>query len=241
VYDIRQLTITDMTLCGATLRTISAGAESMEEVGNRVVRFLRDQLVDAGTGEKALVLARFFKTHAYDELDEELRECARRALGEAAPSPDMKCLTLLATVGEKEEWNSRKLSKAYKVLPLVSEELVRRSPMISNLVKQFGLEVSDVLEPDPSCLQDLHEKTFNVFLVAETPGSPYIPSQEEFVIPYGVASTLGFGGVLPSGDFFLVVLFSRAPISHKTAEMFKPLALAVKLALLPFDQGAVLA
>ena len=69
----------------------------------------------------------------------------------------------------------------------------------------------------------------------EAKGSPFVPAQEEFVIPFGIESVLGFGGVLPSKELFTVILFSKQKISRETAELFKSLALSLKLALLPFD------
>ena len=65
--------------------------------------------------------------------------------------------------------------------------------------------------------------------------SPYVPDQESFVIPYGIESVLGFGGVLPSNEFFVVILFSRVRISRETVELLKPLAMSVESALLPFE------
>ncbi|MGE5296319.1 MAG: hypothetical protein ACM3VT_15965, partial [Solirubrobacterales bacterium] len=71
-------------------------------------------------------------------------------------------------------------------------------------------------------------RTFNVFHVPEAVGSPDIPEQAEFVIPHGVRSVLGFGGMLPGRDLFAVILFSQVPIPRSTAELFRPLALCVK-------------
>ena len=236
MYDITNLTLSDMTDCGSVLRKLGSGARSMEEAANRIIRHLYDHLIDSETGQKALVLARFFKTHCYDDLDEELRAFAKAIMGDVPVQSDMKCLTLLASAGEKPEWNSRTDSEGHKAIPLPSEELVRQFPMISNLVQQFGLEITNLLDPDPSCLQDMEQRTYNVFLVPETRGSPYVPAQEEFVIPYGVKSTLGFGGLLPSGNLFAVIMFSRAPISRQIADLFKPLALAAKMPILSFEQ-----
>jgi sigma-B regulation protein RsbU (phosphoserine phosphatase) len=78
-----------------------------------------------------------------------------------------------------------------------------------------------------------------VFFVAEALGSPYVPAQEDFVIPSGIRSVLGFGGVLPSGELFAVILFSQTPIAAATAERFGSIALSVKLALLAFVDGPV--
>src|SRR5262249_11030000 len=90
-------------------------------------------------------------------------------------------------------------------------------------------------------LVDWEQRTFNVFHVAEAVGSPHIPAQAEFVIPHGVRSVLGFGGMLPSRDLFAVILFSRTPIPRGTAALFRPLALCVQLPLMPFVNGPVFA
>ena len=47
--------------------------------------------------------------------------------------------------------------------------------------------------------------------------------------------------MLPGRDLFAVILFSRVPIPRSTAELFRPLALCVKIALLPFVNGPVFA
>jgi len=52
---------------------------------------------------------------------------------------------------------------------------------------------------------------------------------------------LGFGGLLPSGNLFAIILFLKVQIPHSTAQMFSTLALNVKTALLAFDRGAVFA
>jgi hypothetical protein len=61
------------------------------------------------------------------------------------------------------------------------------------------------------------------------------------VIPHGIRSVLGFGGVLPSGDLFAMILFSRVRIPREIAELFKTLSLNVKVALLPFVDRRVFA
>ena len=109
--------------------------------------------------------------------------------------------------------------------------------MIANLIKQLGLEISTVVQPDPHLLLDTSQKTFNVFYVPEALGSPLIPAQRDFVIPYHIKSALGFGGVLPLGSLFVVVLFSKVPLSPEIAALFKPLALSVKMAVLPFEDA----
>jgi hypothetical protein len=111
--------------------------------------------------------------------------------------------------------------------------------MIAQLIYQLGLEPGAVVRPGPELLGGLDQRTYNVFHVSQALGSPYVPAQEEFVVPHGVQSVLGLGGVLATGDLFVVILFSRVALSRETAELFKPLALSVKLAVLPFAGGQV--
>ncbi len=239
MYDLNTFSRSDATECGATLSGLGSGAQSMEEAANKIVRHLYENLVDEHSGPKACALARFYKTHAYGELEPDLQQFAKGIMGEEPDSPDMKCLTLLATVGEKDEWNSRVKSAGHKAIPLPSEGFVGQIPMISRLINQLGLDVHAVLRPDPAIMVDLHEKTYNVFHVPEAVGSPYIPAQDDFVIPHGVRSVVGFGGVLPTGDLFVVILFAKVSISRETAELFEPMALNVKAAVLPFADGTI--
>jgi hypothetical protein len=241
MYDIDSFTLKDMVESSAALRSIGGGASSMEEVADRIVHYLYDQFVDPQTGERNLVLVRFFKTHPYAALDEELRLFANGMLGAPPESPDMKCLTLLASAGVLPEWHSRKYSVGHKALPLPSEHFIGQFPMVRQLVQQLGLEIDTLLKPDPEIMVDLAQTTYNVFCVPQALGSQYVPAQEEFVIPYGIRSVLGFGGILASGDLFAIIIFSNRELSREKADLFKTLALSVKLAVLRFDGKAIFA
>ena len=113
--------------------------------------------------------------------------------------------------------------------------------MIAQMVRQFGLEISSLLEAKPEIIRDLDQKTYNVFFVPEARISPFIPAQDEFVVPYGVKSALGFGGILPSGNLFAVIMFTRVAIPIETAQMFRTIALNVKMNILRFVGGKVFA
>ena len=232
--NIADFTLKDMVEFSAALRQMGSGAASMEEVADKIVHYLYENLVDKKTGEKSCVLVRLFKTHPYGELDEDLQEFARIVLKTSPESPVMKCLVLLASAGTQPKWNSRKQSRGHKAIPLPSEHFVRAFPMIRQLIQQMGLEVNTVLQPDPAVVMDLAQRTFNVFLISEAAGSVYVPAQKDFVIPFGVRSVIGFGGILPSGNLFVIIMFSKVPIPRQTADMFKSMALSVKVAILPF-------
>ena len=239
MFDLANFTLREMTECSSVLRSLGTGSNSMEETANRIVRYLYDHLVDPRRGQRACALVRAYKTHPFGDLDAELQAFARALLGDHPESPDMNCLTLLASAGDKREWNSRTTSRGHGAIPLPSEQVVTQFPMISQLVNQFGIEISTVLKPAPGLMVDLGQRTYNVFYVPEAAGSPYIPAQADFVKPLGIRSALGFGGMLPCGSLFAVILFSKTQIPSETADLFKTLALSVKIAVLPFVGGAV--
>ncbi|MGF1521075.1 MAG: hypothetical protein ACFBSF_01975 [Leptolyngbyaceae cyanobacterium] len=234
MYDFSKFTLGEMTECGVTLRKLGVGESSMEAVANKIVRYFHTQFLDPNTGKSALALVRFFKTHSYRNLPIELRQIADQTLGYCPTQDELKCLTLLATAGDRPEWNERTASLCHQVIPLPSEHIVAQAPMISQLIKQLGLSISDVIAPDSDLLVDLHERTYSVFHVPEAQGSPYIPAQNEFVRPHQIRSVLGFGGILPSGNLMVIVLFSKLKISREVAELFRPLSLNAKMTVLPF-------
>ena len=239
MLDFSRFSLSNMVECGSALRSLGDRAGSMEEVAGRIVARLDDWFRVPETGEPACALVRLFKTHVYQHLPVELQTIAREQMAPASPDPETRCLTLLGTTGLLPEWQTRSRSKGHRVIPLPSVEVMTRLPMIIQLVRQLGLEVGSMLHRSPTLLVDWEQRTFNVFHVPEAVGSPDIPAQAEFVIPHGVRSVLGFGGMLPGRDLFAVILFSRVPIPRSTAELFRPLALCVKIALLPFVNGPV--
>ncbi len=236
MYDISHFSASDMTRCGAELRKAGAGAGSMEDAANRIVRRLYEDLVTAPSGEKACALVRTFITLPYRQLTDEQQTFAARLHPAIVDQPGVKCLTLLATAGAEPEWNDRRASVGHQALPLPSESSIARSPMISQLIRQLGVEMGALLAPPSSSdvLLDSAQHTFNVFHVGDAVGSPHIPAQQQFVIPHGVRSVLGFGGLLPPGELFATILFTKARVPREVAERFRTLALNVKVALLPF-------
>ena len=83
----------------------------------------------------------------------------------------MQCLTLMATVGENPEWNSRKNSAGHKAIPLPSAEFVAQIPMIAQLIGQFGLDPSMVVGTDgavrTAISRDLESKGLSVIIATD--------------------------------------------------------------------------
>lgn len=106
---------------------------------------------------------------------------------------------------------------------------------------RLGLDLSSVITPNSQLILESLECTYNVFFVPEAVGSPFIPAQQNFVIPNKVRSVLGFGGLLPSGDVYVVLLFARVPVSKDVADSFRNAAMNLKLALLPLLEEPIFA
>lgn len=234
MYDLTKFTLEDMTRCGDALQQFGLKARNLEELANLMVHYFYDTLTDKQTGERSCVLVRFFMTYPYASLDPELRQLANEILVGQPVRQGMTCLIQLATVGIRPEWNLTKLSKEHRVIPLVSEHTVEQIPMISQMIYQLGIDISNVLNPGPELIVELGSKVFNIFHVPDALGSPYIPAQDKFVIPFGITSVLGFGSILPTGNLLSLIIFSRTGIPRETANMFKNVALHVRLAVLPF-------
>jgi len=147
-----------------------------------------------------------------------------------------RCLTLLGTASIKPSWCKRTLSQEHQAIPLVDETSISHMPMLSQLFLQFGLSPDELANPSASGIAASKPHVYNIFFIEDARGSPWVPEQRGFVIPYGIKSVIGFGGMLPSGDFFAMVLFARAQTERHTAEMFKSIALSLRLAILRFDQ-----
>jgi hypothetical protein len=240
--DLAKLTFSEMTLVAAKLRKVGRGAASMEVASQQVARFFYEEFVEHAGGHSAFVLARCFKTHPLGLLPPELQSIARKAAPNQSAGPDTQCLTLLGTYGDEPQWQSRRQSISRQVVPLVDEEALARLPMIDGFMAALGLERRFVVSPDPAALALREREGFGVFHVENALGSPWIPAQDAFVKPHGVASAVGFGFVTPPANLFEVILFSRQAISLATAQLFRTLALSLKLVYLPlggrvFEEG----
>ena len=233
MYDLSRFGFNEMMDCRSRLRSLfDREPESVEEGAQRIVDFFFREFVDED-GIPACALVRLFKTHPYADLDDELQAFARGVVPEVETVDDARCLVLLATQGDLPEWRSRHTSSGHKAIPLTSEQMIEKAPMIAQLFKQFGVSVSSVLRPNPTLLLDNLDTNFSVFHVARALGSPYIVAQREFVEAYSIASVLGFGGMLASGDLFAAIMFTKVPVSPDVADQFKVIGLNLKLAMLP--------
>jgi len=241
-FDLSSFGLSEVLACASGVRKVATQARSMEEAATSVVRFLRHNLVDQARGDhQPIALARVYKTHPFEALEPDLQAGALELA--QAEDPDAlsgaTCLTLLATSGLEPAWNDRRASLRHRALPLPSPAAMARFPMVAQLLADLGLEPGPVTAPDGSLLSRQERPRLGIFHVAEALGSPHVPDQDGFVVPYGIHSVLGCGSQLADGSLICLVLFSRSPIPSATAESFTTVAMAVKLAVLPFSCGPV--
>lgn len=227
-----------MLRCGTGVRRVAAGAPTFEEAARRIVQYLHRTFRHAETGEPECAMVRFYRTHPFGRLDPELQSFARALLGSARPVDGLRCLTLMASVGTRPEWNDRRRSEGHRAIPLPTREVVERAPMVSQLINQFGLDIEAVVTPSSSLLKSVEGKTYNVFHVEHARGSPYIPAQADFVIRYGIESVLGFGG-MAANELFAIILFSTVRIPEDVASRFRNIALDVKGMLIGYRDDEI--
>lgn len=244
MYNLRDFHLSDMVRLDGALRAAGRDTPSMEAAARTIVGLLADQLVDKETGDRSCILARLFVTVPLGRLEAPLQAAARSTLPpelrSSSNTEGIRCLTLLATVGDETGWCSRHLSEGHAVIPLPTEAAVHRSPMIGELLRQLGIDAGAMAAgAGTELFVGQPGGSLDVFHVEEAVGSPHVPAQDGFVLPYNVRSVLGFGGVLPDGELYAVICFSRTPIPRETAEKFATVASSVGLVLLSHVGGRV--
>ncbi|MBW3629532.1 MAG: hypothetical protein KY464_09560 [Gemmatimonadetes bacterium] len=193
-FSLQDFDLAEMLRCGRAVRNAAQGAGSMEAAAETVVRYLFEECVDPATGDPECALVRFYTTHPHGGLPRELQRFAQRIAGAEDLSPDTSCLVLLATAGERPEWNFRHASARHQAIPLTSVEMIEQAPMIAQLILELGADIHAVVSPSTEPAEGVAGKSYNVFYVSEALGSPFIPAQDDFVRRSACAPWWGSGG-----------------------------------------------
>jgi hypothetical protein len=235
MHDLGEFSLRDMAECTAHVRRLGHGAGSMEEAAGRIVTYLYDDLTDRRGGHRACALVRFYKTHPFGLLDARRRRFAEARAARDAAAPSARYLALLAAAGDTRGADPASASSAdthvSEAIPFEVADRTAHVPTLIRRVTELGLG-RGVAQP---ALEVAHG---NAFHVAATSG-PEIPIPDAPRIPHEIRSVLGFGGLLPGGDLFVVVLFTRVPIADAARELFQTLALAVKVGVMSFERGPI--
>ncbi|MCU1624673.1 MAG: protein serine phosphatase with GAF(s) sensor(s) [Frankiales bacterium] len=220
--DLTDFGLGDMVRLASSLRAFAGQSAHLEDYAGQLCTFLHEAFVD-DTGGRQAVLVRVYLTQPAAGLP----ATERAFVGDV--DDQVRCLTLLGTAGESPEWNDRRLSQGHLVIPLHNADRIAELPMIAGLLAQMRVNVGALVAP-PGLVLDPAEHRFGVFHVPDAWGSPLIPAQD-FVREHGVRSVLGFGGVLPDGEIYTVVLFARVAVRREIAELLEALSPSITLAM----------
>ena len=237
MHDLGDFSLRDVAECSARVRRLGLGAGSMEEAACRIVTYLYEDLTDRRAGQRACSLVRFYKTHPYGLLDAGRRRFAEaRFTGEPA-SPGARCLALLATAGDEPMQRALAGSRGGQAIPFKAASESAHVPGMIRDVTQLGVDIGVAASPSAGAASD--PPPDNVFHLHEAASSREIPVQDAYLTSHKIRSVLGFGGLLPAGDLFVVVLFTKVSIGDAARDLFRALALAVKVGVMSFERGPI--
>ncbi|MBM4054944.1 MAG: PAS domain S-box protein [Planctomycetes bacterium] len=205
----------------------------LEEVAQEFTKIFYESFT-TDSGKNPFVLVRFFNTCSYHNLPEDIRAYIQSEEQKKKPLPEDRYLTLMGTYGDREEWRSRKDSKNYQAFFLSDPQFHAKFPMFSAVFRQIGIEILSGSQLDMSILIKERHKQLSAFCVENAVGSNLIPKQSEFVEPFAIQSVFGFGGIYPTGNVYIIAIFSREKINKETASLFLSLNPVVKQITLPY-------
>lgn len=237
--DISKFSIDDVNVCEKTIQKLSEDAPVLEYAAQDIVKYFYENLTTQIGPTLACSLVRCFITYPFHDLSDNLKSFLTTKFSNTFEKENNNCLILLATSGEREDWNCIEKSINHQAIPLTSREMIAQFPMISQLLEQCNIDIGKLLKPGSEVIVDISTKSYNVFFVPLAEGNAYIPAQAEFVIPYKIKSVIGFGSMLNSGLFATIILFLKHQVDHKTANLFKIIALALDMAFSRFDKDSV--
>jgi hypothetical protein len=205
-----------------SLMDVRTQSASFEGASQRLVETLYQSLRQAN-GQPTFALLRVYRLMRHAELLPELQ-----ALVDPARE---RWMALMGTVGIEPAWGDRRLSQGHKVLNLGEDQ----SPMLSAALYQLGLDVGLAL-PEGSDME-LGSTSYmtRYFHVPQALGSPYVPAQDGFVVPYNIQSVVGIGSGFVSRSLYILLGFSLLPLDKEHARFVAQMAPFIGATLASFD------
>lgn len=223
----------DRGVWSAELETLRAGlprCTSLEQAAQLVTQTM------CRTFSESTVLARVYTLLPNGDLAPDVaqfvKELAAGAKG-ADLSPKTPVLTLLGTCGREDAWQSRKLSRDHKGIPLLSGSFVDAIPMLARLLKELGIDLAWLDEAPEIATRRLLGGFNGVFFVEDAAtahdakGRKIIPAAD-FVERYGVKTVFGMGGFYPNGTLVVVILFTTETLTRAAVESLTSLISMLK-------------
>ena len=200
-------------------------ASALEVAAQTYARTVYEPLRDS------IVLLRVFVTMPFEALPAE-NQAFVRSLSESAGiggqiSADTLVLSLLGTMGLESAWCDRRNSANHIGIPLVSHDFIAEIPMISRMLKQFGVNLDWIDRKDKAVFGTTFGTQSGVFYVDDAAtavdgqGRKIIPAQD-FVERYGIKTVYGIGGgYLGTPVYATIIAFCRDSIEGERVETFR--------------------
>lgn len=225
---LEHFSIDDLVSFSSHLRDMGADASSMAEVCQAISEYLLDNLCDED-GEPACVLVSMHKTHTFRRLPERLQADAVQS--DDSVEPDTACLVLLARA---ESTPMPPPEPGDRVRPLTARSF-RERPIYVRLLESLGADLESLLDPNKALAMQMQHRELNVYVEPDLSSSDLVDEEaREQVSALGVRAVLALGGILPSGDLFLVSLITTVDIDDRVADLLRSLGTAVKVPLIPY-------
>ncbi len=214
---LRNLTLTDTIACSRRIRGLTRHHATESDYSAALTDLLYDSFRDE-KGESEFALVRLFRTREFSELNE-TASLAARELRPDNPAAT-KYLALEGTRGDQEAWNSPATSERHRAIPLTGPNGFQQSTMVTEMLRQAG--VTAYPEETPSTEDTRILRGEGHLFISNALDSDYIPDQEDFVKLFGIESVVGYTGEIDH-ETFLVIGFSKVPVSEPGAELFSHL------------------
>ncbi len=242
MFDLRKFSLEDMTQIGRDWRNLGAAAGGIPAAAEHIVRYVQNQLIDGESGEPVCLLTNLYITVRGKALSPALREIALKKLSDSTISlSQLWCLRLIASAGMPAANEFAIATPDPQVIPIPNAQSVAQYPLFEQLLSQMGISAEYLIQDDPTLTLELAASPLNIFLIPNLEKTPQLLRPNTILIPQETHSLFGIGGMLPSGQFFFLLMFSKIEMKHEMVELFKPLALSLKLALLPYVNQTVVA
>lgn len=205
---LQDCTPREMTERGQTLfHTYRGQLNSFEQAAQVVVRTLYNDICQPN-GNPLFALLRVFRFSLYKELHREHQAVADPGI--------THWLTLMATIGEEQDWCDRRLSRNHQVIPADKPP----TPMFDIAFKEIGLRFGGEAHVPMNFREDEDGGFMRYFFEEQAHGSPNIPDQADFVVPYQIQSVVGTGSVFANENAYILIGFTHAPIDETQARKF---------------------
>ncbi len=229
---LQEMTLCEMIVCSREIRRLTLDYETDHDYSAGLMKFLHEHF-RAPNGESELALVRLFRTRSFNELNEKAKRVALE-LPVKDPARTLY-LALEGTYGDQEDWCRPEKSQRHFVFPYGGDEGLARSKMLMEMLRQSGVDTGARPRPSFRCYEP--PKDGGYCYIPQAEGCQYIPDQERFVKRFGIKSIVGFADQI-GDDIFLLVGFSKVPISDAGAELFSHLRHSTCIGLNAFYSSA---